>query len=85
MGRRNPATTARFRVILVAIMMAMTMAARADRVNKSSSSYSGGEYWSSVKEDESIREGDHDDFDGGFSSLDGMLQWAIGVYYLANL
>ncbi|KAF3430872.1 hypothetical protein FNV43_RR25602 [Rhamnella rubrinervis] len=78
MGRSNPAPTARSRALLVAIMMAMTMAARADHVNKSSSSYSGGVYWSSAKEDESIREGDHDDFDGGFSSLDGLLQWAIG-------
>lgn len=85
MGRRNPAPTARSQVILVTIMMAMTMAARAERVNKSSSSYSEGVYWSSAKEDESIREGDRDDFDGGFSSLDGMLQWAVGVYYLANL
>ncbi|XP_048318693.1 uncharacterized protein LOC107431822 isoform X2 [Ziziphus jujuba] len=59
------------RLLLVAMVAMMVMAVRADAVNKSSE----GVYWSSAKEDESV---DHDDFDGGFSSLDGMLQWAIG-------
>ncbi|KAK9276392.1 hypothetical protein L1049_005925 [Liquidambar formosana] len=59
---------------------------RADRVNKSSS---GGMFWSTAKEEgDLLRKAEaedsttvangNDDFDGGFSSLDGMLQWAIG-------
>lgn len=63
-------------VSLMAMAAMMVMAMRADDVNKSSE----GEYWSSAKEDESV---DHDDFDGGFSSLDGMLQWAIGFCLLS--
>ncbi|KAL8228203.1 hypothetical protein R6Q57_015807 [Mikania cordata] len=54
---------------------------RAEVVNNSAS---GGLLWSSgaghlaenTETDESLN--DHDEFDGGFPSLDGMLQWAIG-------
>lgn len=47
--------------------------------NKSSS---GGVFWATAKdESELVTKADaeeHDEFEGGFSSLDGMLQWAIG-------
>lgn len=54
------------------------------RVNKSGS---GGVIWSSAEEEgDLVRKGDADgsttlleELDGGFSSLDGMLQWAIGI------
>ncbi|WJZ81858.1 hypothetical protein VitviT2T_001674 [Vitis vinifera] len=60
--------------------------AQADRVNKSSS---GGLFWSTAKEEgdlmrkseaqeSTVGVNDNADLDGGFSSLDGMLQWAIG-------
>lgn len=76
MGRRDPAHTARFRIILMVMVVAMTMAARADRINKPFPSYSAV----GSREDESIKNVNHEDFDGGFSSLEGMLQWAIGVF-----
>lgn len=58
----------------------------ADRVNKTSSA---GLFWSTAKEEGDLLRkfededstgvaNNNDDFDGGFSSLDGMLQWAIG-------
>lgn len=58
--------------------------AKEDRVNKSAL----GLFWSSIKDEgelykksdaeEPVALNDNDDLDGGFSSLDGMLQWAIG-------
>lgn len=61
--------------------------AKADTVNKSSS---GGLFWSTAKEEGDLMRmsetqettvgvDDDADLDGGFSSLDGMLQWAIGI------
>ncbi|XP_059658377.1 uncharacterized protein LOC132304643 isoform X2 [Cornus florida] len=72
-------------LILATVFMAIAVA-RAEKVNKSSS---GGLFWSSAKEEGDLLRkaeaeestaalNDKDDFDGGFSSLDGMLQWAIG-------
>ncbi|KAI3720485.1 hypothetical protein L6452_21403 [Arctium lappa] len=67
-----------FMVVVTAVEIS-----RADRVNKSAS---GGLLWSAAngdghlvrnaETDESLD--DHDELDGGFPSLDGMLQWAIG-------
>ncbi|KAL6998842.1 hypothetical protein U1Q18_000010 [Sarracenia purpurea var. burkii] len=59
---------------------------RAERANKSAS---GGLFWSTAKEEGDLARkaeaeesttvlNEMDEFDGGFSSLDGMLQWAIG-------
>ncbi|KAK2980055.1 hypothetical protein RJ640_000121 [Escallonia rubra] len=74
-------------VILAWVVLAMGMSAMAESVNKSAS---GGLFWSTAKEegdlvrkaeaDESAAAvlNDEDEFHGGFSSLDGMLQWAIG-------
>ncbi|KAJ4720385.1 hsp70 nucleotide exchange factor FES1 [Melia azedarach] len=71
------------------IILTITALAVAERLKNSSS---GGLIWSTAKEEEDLLRkpepnddssaaavvNDHDDIDGGFSSLDGMLQWAIG-------
>ncbi|KAI8527822.1 hypothetical protein RHMOL_Rhmol12G0104100 [Rhododendron molle] len=72
-------------VALWFILVASMVMIRAEvvRVNKSDS---GGVIWSSAEEEgDLVRKGDADgsttlleELDGGFSSLDGMLQWAIG-------
>ncbi|KAL9414506.1 hypothetical protein AB3S75_042886 [Citrus x aurantiifolia] len=78
------------RALWLMILLMITMAiGRAERVNNSSSA---GLFWSTAKEDEDQPRkaernddstaaaivNDHDELDGGFSSIDGMLQWAIG-------
>ncbi|TXG48974.1 hypothetical protein EZV62_024849 [Acer yangbiense] len=75
---------------LCMLLLTMTVTAMAERVNNSSSA---GLFWSTAKEEEDLlRKADpnddstaasvvnerDDELDGGFSSLDGMLQWAIG-------
>ncbi|KAJ9710074.1 hypothetical protein PVL29_001512 [Vitis rotundifolia] len=71
---------------LLLLASAGAVMAQADRVNKSSS---GGLFWSTAKEEgdlmrkseaqeSTVGVDDNADLDGGFSSLDGMLQWAIG-------
>ncbi|OAY43789.1 uncharacterized protein LOC110621144 [Manihot esculenta] len=78
--------------VVVVLIMAMTVigVTEGERFNKTSSS--GGLFWSTAKEESDLMlkaepdedssaaavVNDHDDLDGGFSSLDGMLQWAIG-------
>lgn len=67
-------------------MLDVKWMAIAERVNNSSP---GGLFWSTAKEEEDLlRKADpnddstavaSDELDGGFSSLDGMLQWAIGM------
>lgn len=79
------------RALWLMILLMITMAiGRAERVNNSSSA---GLFWSTAKEDEDQPRkaernddstaaaivNDHDELDGGFSSIDGMLQWAIGA------
>lgn len=80
--------------VVVVLIMAMTVTGvtEGERFNKTSSS--GGLFWSTAKEESDLMlkaepdedssaaavVNDHDDLDGGFSSLDGMLQWAIGLY-----
>ncbi|XP_074283487.1 hsp70 nucleotide exchange factor FES1-like isoform X2 [Silene latifolia] len=72
-------------VLFIAIVIsAMTVFGNDARVNKSTSRL----FWSTGKEDgdlvrkadseESVGLSENDELDGGFSSLDGMLQWAIG-------
>ncbi|XP_057497196.1 hsp70 nucleotide exchange factor FES1 isoform X2 [Actinidia eriantha] len=75
--------------IWVWVLLVMTVGIgtmRAEGVNKS---VSGGLFWSTTKEEGDLdRKAEseestavfngNDDFDGGFPSLDGMLQWAIG-------
>lgn len=76
-------TTAAAAVLLVVLALAV---AAAERENKSASL---GAFWSSAKEegdlmsrktkaDDLIHEGEERHLDGGFSTLEGMLQWSIG-------
>lgn len=63
----------------ITLLLLLTGICRSEPVNNSAS---GGLLWSSgagntAETDESLD--DHDEFDGGFPSLDGMLQWAIGI------
>ena len=71
-------------ISLLLLFSMMMMRTSAERENKSSSE---GMFWSTAKEEgdlvhktgpaeDSTAAGE--DVDGGFSSLDGMLQWAIG-------
>ncbi|OWM89833.1 hypothetical protein CDL15_Pgr024582 [Punica granatum] len=79
---------ARVSHILWLLLLLFTAAATAERVNKTAA---GGLFWSTAKEEaDLVRKPDAEDdptapvvddrdgIDGGFSSLDGMLQWAIG-------
>lgn len=72
-------------VLYIALLLSAVMAiAKEDRVNKSGP----GLFWATGKEEgelfrrsdaeEPAAFNDNDELDGGFSSLDGMLQWAIG-------
>lgn len=86
MGRFPSSRT--FLILLLLLFMEMeTGRTLTERENISSSA---GMFWSTAKEegdlvlkaagpaDDSTADGDGEDIDGGFSSLDGMLQWAIG-------
>ena len=75
-------------VLCLAFMVsAMAVVAKEDRINKTTP----GLFWSTGKEEaELFRKSDaeetvalngNDELDGGFSSLDGMLQWAIGTAF----
>lgn len=79
---------ARFSLGLLLLLLVVAAVARAERVNRSASA---GLFWSTAKEEaDLVRMSDpqedptaqavneQDGLDGGFSSLDGMLQWAIG-------
>ena len=69
---------------IAVLISAVTVLGNDSRVNKSTQ----GLFWSTVKEEsdflrkvdseEHVSLTENDELDGGFSSLDGMLQWAIG-------
>lgn len=78
-----------WRLILVLVTAGLVLVAAgigvAEPVNESAVT-AGGLYWSTAKEEGDLSPGiDIGDSDGGFSSLDGMLQWAIGLDYLLLL
>ncbi|VVB05409.1 unnamed protein product [Arabis nemorensis] len=68
-----------FRCMLLLIVISLVNRSSAERVNSS-----GGMVWSTARdeaelvEDSGVVIGEQDQIDGGFSSLDGMLHWAIG-------
>uniref|UniRef100_A0A1J3DY93 Hsp70 nucleotide exchange factor fes1 n=1 Tax=Noccaea caerulescens TaxID=107243 RepID=A0A1J3DY93_NOCCA len=68
-----------FRCLLLLIVIALVSRSTAERVNSS-----GGMVWSTARDEAELAEesgvviGEQDQIDGGFSSLDGMLHWAIG-------
>ncbi|KAG1335107.1 putative hsp70 nucleotide exchange factor FES1 [Cocos nucifera] len=78
--------------LVVLLLLSPSLAASAEeRENKSSSL--GSLFWATGKDesdllpvvdsdDPSAAESESDEFAGGFSSLDGMLQWAIGKTHL---
>lgn len=74
MGRARIAST--FVLLLLAFALAV-----ADVANNQSSS--GGLFWATAKDESELlvkaEADEHNEFEGGFSSLDGMLQWAIGI------
>ncbi|KAG7560523.1 Armadillo-type fold [Arabidopsis thaliana x Arabidopsis arenosa] len=68
-----------FRCMLLLVMISLVGCSIAEKVNSS-----GGIVWSTARdeaelvEDSGVVIGEQDQIDGGFSSLDGMLHWAIG-------
>ncbi|CAD5325551.1 unnamed protein product [Arabidopsis thaliana] len=68
-----------FRYVFLLVVISLVGFSIAEKVNSS-----GGMVWSSVRdeaelvEDSGVVIGEQDQIDGGFSSLDGMLHWAIG-------
>ncbi|CAL9246717.1 unnamed protein product [Arabidopsis halleri] len=68
-----------FRCLLLLVVISLVGCSIAEKVNSS-----GGMVWSTARdeaelvEDSSVVIGEQDQIDGGFSSLDGMLHWAIG-------
>uniref|UniRef100_A0A803LTU3 Uncharacterized protein n=1 Tax=Chenopodium quinoa TaxID=63459 RepID=A0A803LTU3_CHEQI len=79
-------------ILSVIVVISAAMAWASDgRVNKSAL----GLFWSTGKEEGELLKNpqpaepealdDNDELDGGFSSLDGMLQWAIGIALFRSL
>ncbi|CAA7019255.1 unnamed protein product [Microthlaspi erraticum] len=68
-----------FRCMFLLLVIAFVGRSTAERVNSS-----GGMVWSTARDEAGLAEdsgvviGEQDQIDGGFSSLDGMLHWAIG-------
>ncbi|RWR74362.1 hsp70 nucleotide exchange factor FES1 isoform X2 [Cinnamomum micranthum f. kanehirae] len=72
---------ARIASMSISVLLLLASSAVVADIAKNKSS-SGGVFWATAKdESELVTKADaeeHDEFEGGFSSLDGMLQWAIG-------
>lgn len=68
-----------YRCLLLLLVIALVSRSTAERANSS-----GGMVWSTARDEAELAEesgvviGEQDQIDGGFSSLDGMLHWAIG-------
>lgn len=85
---RNAASIDLFLLLLLPFLLAWPLVASVDGAHEKDSS-AGSLFWSTAKDEadllrssqensaESVAD-DHSDSDGGFSSLEGMLQWAIG-------
>lgn len=88
-------------LLVPSLLLGRAAVASADRFHDTSSnktSSSGALFWSTAKEEvdllrnpqaqeDSTEAVANDDSDGGFSSLEGMLQWAIGnfIRYFSSL
>lgn len=83
-------------MVMLTAVTTVTGVGEGESVNKNKSSSSAGLFWSTEKDESDLMRkaepdhdddssaalvNDHDDIDGGFSSLDGMLQWAIGIHH----
>ncbi|XP_062155292.1 hsp70 nucleotide exchange factor FES1 isoform X2 [Alnus glutinosa] len=89
---RSLASFALWLMLLLSLLLGWAVMASADRAHDNGSnktSSSGALFWSTAKEEvdllrnpqaqeDSTEAVAYDDSDGGFSSLEGMLQWAIG-------
>lgn len=68
-----------FRCMTLLVVISLMGFSIAEKVNSS-----GGMVWSSARDEAELVQdsgaviGEQDQIDGGFSSLDGMLHWAIG-------
>lgn len=74
-----------FRCMTLLVVISLMGFSIAEKVNSS-----GGMVWSSARDeaelvqDSGVVIGEQDQIDGGFSSLDGMLHWAIGNLSFLN-
>lgn len=98
---RSLVSIALWLLLLPSLLLEWAVMASADRAQDNSSnktSASGALFWSTAKEEldllrnpqaqeDSTEAVANDDSDGGFSSLEGMLQWAIGnfIRYFSSL
>lgn len=74
------------RCLLLLLVISLLDCSLGERVNSS-----GGMVWSTARdeaepvEDSGVVIGEQDQIDGGFSSLDGMLHWAIGKFIFPSV
>lgn len=87
MKRRSPGSLAICLLLLLFLFGILEVIASANRVheNNNNNNDSSSLYWSTAKDEVDLltkpqaQQEDDSDSDGGFSSLEGMLQWAIGI------
>lgn len=85
--KRSPGSFAICLLLLFPIGI-LEVIASANRVHENNNNKNGSSslYWSTAKDEVDLlskpqaQQEDDSDSDGGFSSLEGMLQWAIGIY-----
>ena len=88
MKRSRPGSLAICLLLLLFLFGILEVIASANRVheNNNNNNDSSSLYWSTAKDEVDLlskpqaQQEDDSDSDGGFSSLEGMLQWAIGIY-----
>ena len=86
MKRRSPGSLAICLLLLSFLFGILEVIASANRVHENNNNNgSSSLYWSTAKDEVDLltkpqaQQEDDSDSDGGFSSLEGMLQWAIGI------
>lgn len=88
MKRRSPGSLAICLLLLLFLFGILEVIASANRVHENNNNNNNGSsslYWSTAKDEVDLltkpqaQQEDDSDSDGGFSSLEGMLQWAIGI------
>ena len=87
MKRRSPGSLAICLLLLLFLFGILEVIASANRVHENNNNNgSSSLYWSTAKDEVDLltkpqaQQEDDSDSDGGFSSLEGMLQWAIGIF-----
>lgn len=84
-GNRQPETVMWRLNLLALVLTALVLAAGITGSEPANESGSASLYWSTAKEEGDLVGEDDPNSEGGFSSLDGMLQWAIGTYLTTHL